>query len=77
VTGAEEFVVVRVRDGELQAGNWVYAWIDKAGPVVYVGATGLDPRTRVWLHVHDPDPTWDEWQRDSDGCTRRRSTYWR
>jgi hypothetical protein len=34
----------------------VYAWIDEAGLVVYVGATGLDPRTRVWLHLHDPDP---------------------
>jgi hypothetical protein len=56
VTDAEEFVVVRVCDGELQAGNWVYAWIDEAGLVVYVGATGLDPRTRVWLHLHDPDP---------------------
>ena len=56
MTDAEEFVVVRVRDGELQAGNWVYAWIDEAGLVVYVGATGLDPRTRVWLHLHDPDP---------------------
>jgi hypothetical protein len=56
VTDAEEFVVVRVRDGELQAGNWVYAWIDEAGHVVYVGATGLDPRMRVWLHLHDPDP---------------------
>jgi hypothetical protein len=56
VTDAEEFVVVRVRDGELQAGNWVHAWIDEAGLVVYVGATGLDPRTRVWLHLHDPDP---------------------
>ena len=56
MTGAEEFVVVRVCDGELQAGNWVFAWIDEAGLVVYVGATGLDPRTRVWLHLHDPDP---------------------
>jgi hypothetical protein len=52
-----EFVVVRVRDGEqAEAGNWVYAWIDDAGLVVYVGATGLDPQTRVWLHLHDPDP---------------------
>jgi hypothetical protein len=23
---------------------------------VYVGATGLDPQTRVWLHLNDPDP---------------------
>jgi hypothetical protein len=52
-----EFVVVRVRGGELtDEGNWVYVWIDQTGLVVYVGATGLDPHTRVWLHLHDPDP---------------------
>ena len=52
-----EFVVVHVRDGEpVDTGSWVYAWIDGAGKVVYVGATGLDPQTRVWLHLHDPDP---------------------
>lgn len=51
-----EFVVLHVRDGELGGGNWVYAWVDEAGLVVYVGATGLDPRTRVWLHLHDSDP---------------------
>jgi hypothetical protein len=54
-TGAE-FVLVNVRDGELDEENWVYTWIDADGAVVYVGATGLDPRTRVWLHLHDPDP---------------------
>ena len=52
-----EFVVLRVRDGELaDAGNWVYVWIDEAALVVYVGATGLDPQTRVWLHLHHDDP---------------------
>jgi hypothetical protein len=51
-----EFVVVRVREGELVgAGSWVYVWLDDDGEVVYVGATGLDPQTRVWLHLHDPD----------------------
>jgi hypothetical protein len=54
-TGAE-FVLVNVRDGELDEENWVYTWIDADGAVVYVGATGLDPRMRVWLHLHDPDP---------------------
>jgi len=54
-TGAE-FVLVCVHDGELDEENWVYTWIDADGAVVYVGATGLDPRTRVWLHLHDPDP---------------------
>ena len=50
-----EFVVVRVDEGEVAGENWVYTWID-ADRVVYVGATGLDPRTRVWLHLNDPDP---------------------
>ena len=51
-----EFVLLRVRDGELSEGeNWVYVWLDDVG-VVYVGATGLDPRTRTWLHLHHPDP---------------------
>jgi hypothetical protein len=50
-------VTLSVRAGELVGdGNWVYAWLDDAGGVVYVGATGLDPRTRVWLHLNDPDP---------------------
>jgi hypothetical protein len=52
-----EFIVVRVRDGEIaEDGSWVYTWVDDAGLVVYVGATGLDPRTRVWFHLNDPDP---------------------
>ena len=52
-----KFVVLRVRDSELaNGGNWVYVWIDEAALVVYVGATGLDPRTRVWLHLHHHDP---------------------
>jgi len=52
-----EFVVLRVRDGELaDAGSWVYVWIDEAALVVYVGATGLDPQTRAWLHLHHDDP---------------------
>ncbi|HXG69151.1 MAG TPA: hypothetical protein VNJ04_00900, partial [Gemmatimonadaceae bacterium] len=24
--------------------------------VVYVGATGMHPATRAWLHLHDPNP---------------------
>jgi hypothetical protein len=51
-----EFVLVGVHGGELDEENWVYTWIDTDGAVVYVGATGLDPATRVWLHLHDPDP---------------------
>jgi len=48
---------VRVRDGEVVGDeSWVYTWIEADGGVVYVGATALDPGTRVWLHLHDPDP---------------------
>ena len=53
----DTFVLLRVRDGELaESENWVYVWLDDAGGVVYIGATGLDPRTRAWLHLHHPDP---------------------
>jgi hypothetical protein len=55
-TEDNEFVVLSVRAGELARENWVYTWIDPDGEVVYVGATGLDPRTRIWLHLHDSDP---------------------
>jgi hypothetical protein len=49
-------LVLHVRAGELEAGpQWVYAWIAWDG-VVYVGATGLHPETRTWLHLHDADP---------------------
>ena len=33
----------------------MYAWASADG-VVYVGATGLHPATRTWLHLHDEDP---------------------
>jgi hypothetical protein len=47
-----------IRDGELAAeGSWVYAWQRPgSGEVLYVGATGLDPTVRCWLHLHDEDP---------------------
>ncbi|MBA2384140.1 MAG: hypothetical protein H0V68_05690 [Actinobacteria bacterium] len=51
-----ELLLLRVREGEIaDAGSWVYAWIGASG-VVYVGATGLHPATRTWLHLHDVDP---------------------
>jgi hypothetical protein len=58
VGGSEiEFVVVPVRGGEIDVEQgWVYTWVDSDGRAVYVGATGLDPRTRTWLHLHDSDP---------------------
>jgi hypothetical protein len=58
MAGSEiEFVVVPVHGGEIDVEQgWVYTWVDSEGRAVYVGATGLDPRTRTWLHLHDPDP---------------------
>ena len=51
-----ELLVLQVRQGELQgSGSWVYAWLGAAG-VIYVGATGLHPATRTWLHLTDEDP---------------------
>jgi hypothetical protein len=51
---------LRVRGGELvDVGSWVYVWVKagrRRGPVVYVGATGLPPAVRTWLHLHDSDP---------------------
>jgi hypothetical protein len=54
-----EVVLLRVRAGAIaDAGSWVYVWcrVDGDRRVVYVGATGLHPATRTWLHLHDPDP---------------------
>ena len=50
--------VLRVRDGDLaEAGSWVYVWIRPGTErrIVFVGATGLPPAARVWLHLHDRD----------------------
>jgi hypothetical protein len=48
-------LTLRVHGGELEQQPWVYAWLSPGG-VVYVGATGLHPATRTWLHLHDDDP---------------------
>jgi hypothetical protein len=56
---SEDLTVFHVRDGEIaEGGSWVYAWLRVGGDrrVVYVGASGLQPETRTWLHLHDPDP---------------------
>ncbi len=36
----------------------MYAWLRANGDraVVYVGATGMHPATRAWLHLHDLNP---------------------
>ncbi len=58
-TGEEDVLLLRVRAGEiLEGGSWVYAWLQASGDrkVIYVGATGMHPATRAWLHLHNPDP---------------------
>lgn len=37
-------------------GAWVYVWRTTEGEILYVGATGIPPRVRAWLHVNDDDP---------------------
>jgi hypothetical protein len=55
----DERLVLHVRGGELvEQAAWIYAWLRPGSeqPVVYVGATGLHPATRAWLHLHHDDP---------------------
>lgn len=37
-------------------GSWVYVWRRRDGEVAYVGATGMPPKVRAWLHLHHDDP---------------------
>lgn len=37
-------------------GSWVYVWRTAEGEVAYVGATGMPPKVRAWLHLHHDDP---------------------
>jgi hypothetical protein len=55
----DDLVVATIREGDVQGGSWVYAWVRVEGDlrVVYVGATGLHPMTRAWLHLHHDDPS--------------------
>jgi hypothetical protein len=51
--------VLHVRNGEIvEDGSWVYLWLrpDHRQRVIYVGATGLPPAVRTWLHLHHEDP---------------------
>jgi len=52
-------VRVSVRDGVIQdAGSWLYVWRrDVDGDVVYVGATGMVPAVRTWLHLQGDTPS--------------------
>jgi hypothetical protein len=59
VDDSTDELVLHVRGGEI--GNeqaWIYAWLrlTPTRPVIYVGATGLNPALRAWLHLHDGDP---------------------
>lgn len=36
--------------------SWVYLWTGRSREILYVGATGLPLVSRIWLHLHDPDP---------------------
>ena len=47
---------LQLTDGEFAPESWVYVWRRPSGEVLYVGATGLPPAVRTWLHAHDPDP---------------------
>jgi 8-oxo-dGTP pyrophosphatase MutT (NUDIX family) len=47
---------LQIADGELDGvGSWVYVWLTGEG-VIHVGATGLPPAVRSWLHLHDEAP---------------------
>jgi hypothetical protein len=53
-----ETVQISFRDGQVHdARSWLYVWwsVTRA-EVVCVGATGLPPVLRAWLHLHDDDP---------------------
>lgn len=55
----EEPVTIHVQDGDVVADqSWVYVWVRSEDDrrVIYVGATGMHPETRVWLHLHHEDP---------------------
>ena len=54
-----ETVHLRVRDGQVEdAGSWVYVWVRvERDDVLHVGATGLPPAVRTWLHLHHDDPS--------------------
>ncbi len=56
VVGEQTF---EIKDGDFaEAGSWVYVWLrpTAARDVIYVGATGLPPAARFWLHLHHDDP---------------------
>ncbi|MEM9131680.1 MAG: hypothetical protein AAF962_21450 [Actinomycetota bacterium] len=49
-------VRLRLTDGAFAPASWVYLWRRPSGEVLYIGATGLPPAVRTWLHLSDVDP---------------------
>lgn len=37
-------------------GSWVYVWRTAESEIAYVGATGMPPKVRAWLHLNHDDP---------------------
>ncbi len=61
VEGGDRVRIVRfeVQSGEIvQTASWVYVWLagNSDRRAIYVGATGMNPSTRAWLHLHHDDP---------------------
>lgn len=58
-TGIRDEQRFSIEAGEIiDTGSWVYVWVesDDSDGVLYVGATGVHPAVRTWLHVTDDDP---------------------
>lgn len=51
-------VVVLVRELDIiPAESWVYVWVRSlTKSVIYVGATGVHPTLRTWLHLNHTNP---------------------
>lgn len=50
------WVELRLPGGRLADESWAYVVLSGTGRVLHVGATGLPPMVRLWLHLNDPDP---------------------
>jgi drug/metabolite transporter superfamily protein YnfA len=50
--------VIHMENREVVANeSWVYVWVrDETNAIVYVGATGVAPALRSWLHLNHEEP---------------------
>jgi hypothetical protein len=50
--------VIHMENREVVANeSWVYVWVrDETNAIVYVGATGVAPALRSWLHLNQEEP---------------------